>query len=166
MGVGGRGGVLFAFVVALSWLSAAIGLFARSPESASAVTFFVWFLPDPSSAFVPIVTMPGWIQGFAERQPVRRSESAGTYLASTTAPSAHPERPFPQVDRVAPGPNRTNGTKVVGGVRAGRGDVQPRGMSALGGRVAAAPSRLDTDGPWRILRFGTQRAAMSTSPTR
>ena len=42
-------GVLLAFVVALSWLSAAIGLFARSPESASAVTFFVWFLPTPAA---------------------------------------------------------------------------------------------------------------------
>jgi ABC-2 type transport system permease protein len=64
------GGILLAFVLALSWLSAAVGLIARSPEAASAFTFFVIFLPYPSSAFVPIDTMPGWIQGFAERQPV------------------------------------------------------------------------------------------------
>lgn len=63
-------GVLLAFVVGMSWFSAAIGLLARSPESASAFTFFVIFLPYPSSAFVPIESMPGWIQGFAERQPV------------------------------------------------------------------------------------------------
>jgi ABC-2 type transport system permease protein len=63
-------GVLVAFIVALSWLSAAVGLIARSPEAANAFTFFVIFLPYPSSAFVPIDTMPGWIQGFAERQPV------------------------------------------------------------------------------------------------
>jgi ABC-2 type transport system permease protein len=62
-------GILIAFVVALSWLSAAVGLLARSPEAASAFTFFVIFLPYPSSAFVPIDTMPGWIQGFAEHQP-------------------------------------------------------------------------------------------------
>ena len=28
------------------------------------------FLPYPSGAFVPIDTMPGWIQGISERQPV------------------------------------------------------------------------------------------------
>ena len=28
------------------------------------------FLPYPSSAFVPIDTMPGWLHGFAEHQPV------------------------------------------------------------------------------------------------
>ena len=33
-------------------------------------TFFVSFLPYPSSAFVPVATMPGWIQGFARHQPV------------------------------------------------------------------------------------------------
>jgi ABC-2 type transport system permease protein len=28
------------------------------------------FLPYPSSAFVPISTMPSWIRGFASNQPV------------------------------------------------------------------------------------------------
>jgi ABC-2 type transport system permease protein len=28
------------------------------------------FLPYPSSAFVPIDTMPSWIQGFATHQPI------------------------------------------------------------------------------------------------
>lgn len=28
------------------------------------------FLPYPSSAFVPIDSMPGWLHGFAEHQPV------------------------------------------------------------------------------------------------
>jgi ABC-2 type transport system permease protein len=63
-------GVLLAFVLALSWLAAVIGLLARSPEGANAFTFFVMFLPYPSSAFVPVATMPSWIQGFAEHQPV------------------------------------------------------------------------------------------------
>jgi ABC-2 type transport system permease protein len=63
-------GVLFVFILAISWLSAAVGLLTRSPEAASGFTFFVIFLPYPSSAFVPIETMPSWIQGFAELQPV------------------------------------------------------------------------------------------------
>lgn len=63
-------GVLALFVLALSWLSAAIGILARSPEAANGMTFLISFLPYPSSAFVPIHTMPSWLQGFARNQPV------------------------------------------------------------------------------------------------
>jgi ABC-2 type transport system permease protein len=62
-------GVLLAFVLAVSWLSAAVGLIARSPEAAGGFTFVLMFLPYPSSAFVPIDTMPTWLHGFAEHQP-------------------------------------------------------------------------------------------------
>jgi ABC-2 type transport system permease protein len=64
------GGILVLYVLALSWFSAVIGLLAKSPEAASGFSFFVLFLPYPSSAFVPINTMPSWIQGFAQHQPV------------------------------------------------------------------------------------------------
>jgi ABC-2 type transport system permease protein len=63
-------GMLALFVLALSWFAAVIGLLARTPEGANGFTFFVMFLPYPSSAFVPIDTMPGWIHGFATHQPV------------------------------------------------------------------------------------------------
>ncbi len=66
----GAAGVLVAFLVAVSWFSAAIGLLARSPEAAGGFTFVVTFLPYPSSAFVPVETMPSWLQGFATHQPV------------------------------------------------------------------------------------------------
>jgi ABC-2 type transport system permease protein len=66
----GAVGILLAFVLAITWLAAAIGLLAKTPEAASGFTFFVAFLPYPSSAFVPIDTMPGWLQGFARHQPV------------------------------------------------------------------------------------------------
>jgi ABC-2 type transport system permease protein len=62
--------VLGAYVVALSWISAAMGLLARTPEAAGGFTFFMSFLPYPSSAFVPVDTMPGWLHGFAEHQPI------------------------------------------------------------------------------------------------
>jgi ABC-2 type transport system permease protein len=64
------GGTLLAFVVAVSWLAAAIGLLARSPEGANGATFLLMFLPYASSAFVPVATMPDWLQGFARHQPV------------------------------------------------------------------------------------------------
>jgi ABC-2 type transport system permease protein len=66
----GAVGMLALFVLAFSWLSAAVGLVTSSPEAASGFTFFVMFLPYPSSAFVPIATMPSWLQGFASHQPV------------------------------------------------------------------------------------------------
>ncbi|WP_261575281.1 ABC transporter permease [Frankia gtarii] len=72
-GVGGwlaAVGVLALFVLALSWLSATIGIIAGSPEAANGFTFFVSFLAYPSSAFVPIDTMPSWLRGFARDQPV------------------------------------------------------------------------------------------------
>ncbi len=64
------GGILVAYIFALSWLSAVVGLLSKSPEAASGFSFFFLFLPYPSSAFVPINTMPSWIQGFAQHQPV------------------------------------------------------------------------------------------------
>lgn len=63
-------GVLLLFILAMSWFSAAIGLLAKSAEAANGFTFFVMFLPYASSAFVPISTMPSWLQGFARHQPV------------------------------------------------------------------------------------------------
>jgi ABC-2 type transport system permease protein len=61
-------GILLGFILAVSWLSAAVGLLTKSPEAAG-FTFLVMFLPYPSSAFVPIDTMPTWIHGFASNQP-------------------------------------------------------------------------------------------------
>jgi ABC-2 type transport system permease protein len=65
----GAAAVLALFVLAISWLSAAVGLVTRSPEGAGGFAFFVMFLPYPSSAFVPIDTMPSWLHGFASHQP-------------------------------------------------------------------------------------------------
>jgi ABC-2 type transport system permease protein len=62
-------GVLALYVLALSWFAAAIGIVVRSPEAAQGITFLVSFLPYPSSAFVPIHTMPPVLQGFAANQP-------------------------------------------------------------------------------------------------
>lgn len=63
-------GLLFAYITAISWLAAVLGLLAKSPEAAGGFTFLMMFLPYPSSAFVPIGTMPTWLHGFAENQPL------------------------------------------------------------------------------------------------
>ncbi len=63
-------GVLLLFVLAISCLAAVAGLLATSAEAASGFVFAIIFLPYPSSTFVPIATMPTWLQGFARDQPV------------------------------------------------------------------------------------------------
>ena len=66
-----RGGVRltilygFAFV----WLFIAMGLMAGSPQAAQGLSFLVFPLSFVSSAYVPVATMPGWMQGFASNQP-------------------------------------------------------------------------------------------------
>ena len=63
-------GLLSLFILAISWFSAAVGLFASSPEAASGYTFFAVFLPYISSGFVPVDTLPEWLQGIAQHQPL------------------------------------------------------------------------------------------------
>lgn len=58
------------FVLALSWLAAVFGVLASGPESANLMTIVFMFLPYVSTAFVPADTMPHWLRGFAEYQPV------------------------------------------------------------------------------------------------
>jgi ABC transporter DrrB family efflux protein len=61
--------LLFALAVSLGY--ALIGLTVRSPEAVNAATFPIIFpLTFASSAFVPVLTMPSWLRGFATHQPV------------------------------------------------------------------------------------------------
>ena len=61
--------LLFALAVSLGY--ALIGMTVRSAEAVNAATFPIIFpLTFASSAFVPVATMPGWLQGFATHQPV------------------------------------------------------------------------------------------------
>jgi ABC transporter DrrB family efflux protein len=69
------------FGYALTWVFATIGLLLRDPESAQAAAFPVMApLVFASSAFVPVATMPGWLQPFAEHQPVSVTASAARAL--------------------------------------------------------------------------------------
>jgi ABC-2 type transport system permease protein len=62
--------VVVLFILALSYLAAAVGLVAGSPEAANSMTILLMFLPYVSTAFVPVDTMPSWLHGFAEHQPM------------------------------------------------------------------------------------------------
>ena len=56
---------------AFSWVSAAIGMLVKNAETAQ-VAGFVWVFPIifASSIFVPIETMPDWLQAFANISPI------------------------------------------------------------------------------------------------
>ncbi|WP_449278417.1 ABC transporter permease [Leucobacter sp. GX24907] len=58
------------YILAITYLFAAIGLASGSPEAANGYGFILLFLPYLSSAFVPVSTMPRWLQPIAEHQPV------------------------------------------------------------------------------------------------
>ncbi|MGO2859919.1 MAG: ABC transporter permease [Brevibacterium sp.] len=58
------------YILAITYLFAAIGLAARSAESANGYGFILLFLPYVSSAFVPVETMPKWLEVFADNQPI------------------------------------------------------------------------------------------------
>ena len=56
---------------AFSWVFALIGLVSSSPEAANAYGFTIIFpLTFVSSAFVPVQSMPSWLQPIAEHNPV------------------------------------------------------------------------------------------------
>jgi ABC transporter DrrB family efflux protein len=59
------------FTFALSWMAATVGLRASNGEAAQAALFpLVFPLVFASSAFVDTSFMPGWLQAFANHQPV------------------------------------------------------------------------------------------------
>jgi ABC-2 type transport system permease protein len=60
--------VLFGF--AFVWMFITMGLAAGSPQAAQSLSFLVFPLSFVSSAYVPVSTMPGWMQGFATYQPM------------------------------------------------------------------------------------------------
>ncbi len=73
------------FGYALCWVFATLGLFLANPESAQAAAFPVMApLVFASSAFVPVASMPGWLQPFANHQPVSVTASAARALVLGT----------------------------------------------------------------------------------
>jgi ABC-2 type transport system permease protein/oleandomycin transport system permease protein len=63
-------GLLLLIGYAFSWVFAFIGLVASSPEASNAYGFTILFpVTFLSSAFVPVESMPSWLQGIAEANP-------------------------------------------------------------------------------------------------
>ena len=75
-------GLVLLFGYTFAWIFATVGLAVGDPETAQAAAFpVVAPLVFASSAFVPVASMPGWLQPFAEHQPVSVTASAVRALA-------------------------------------------------------------------------------------
>ena len=64
-------GILVLFTLAFSWISAIMGVVAKSVEGVQWMSFIIVFpLTFASGAFAPTETLAGWIKPFAENQPI------------------------------------------------------------------------------------------------
>lgn len=64
-------GLLLAWGFAFSWVGAFLGLSLSTPETVQAASFPTIFpLVFASSIFVPVQTMPGWLQAFVQVNPI------------------------------------------------------------------------------------------------
>jgi ABC-2 type transport system permease protein/oleandomycin transport system permease protein len=79
--------LMLLFGYALSWIFATIGILVADPEAAQAASFPILApLIFASAAFVPVASMPTWLQGFASNQPVSVVTSAVRDLTLGSAP--------------------------------------------------------------------------------
>lgn len=61
---------------AFTWLFVLLGILAGNPQAAQGMALLVFPFTFVSSAFVPVATMPGWIQPFARNQPLTQLVNA------------------------------------------------------------------------------------------
>jgi len=64
------------FALAFSWLFLTIGLMAKTAQAANGFSMIVFPFTFVSSAYVPVGSMPGWMQAFARNQPVTAMANA------------------------------------------------------------------------------------------
>lgn len=66
---------------AFTWVFAALGLAAGNPQAAQGMSMLAYPVIFVSSAYVPVSTLPGWMQPVAEHQPVTAMVNAVRSLA-------------------------------------------------------------------------------------
>lgn len=81
-------GLCMLYGFAFCWLFNALGLYSGSPQAAQSLSLFVFPLSFVSSAYVPVATMPGWMQWFAENQPITPMTNAVRILTQGQAAEA------------------------------------------------------------------------------
>ena len=61
---------------AFTWLFVLMGIISGNPQAAQGMGLLVFPFTFVSSAFVPVESMPGWMQAFAEHQPLTQIVNA------------------------------------------------------------------------------------------
>jgi ABC transporter DrrB family efflux protein len=77
-----------AFGFAFEWFFITLGLVAGTAQAAQGMALIVFPFTFLSSAYVPVKTMPGWLQAFAEHQPITDMVDAVRALTQGTAAEA------------------------------------------------------------------------------
>jgi len=76
-GVVASGLLVIAFAWCLSWIFAFLGMIAKSASGVQGISMLILFpLTFLSNAFVPISTLPGWLQAFVNFNPISHLISA------------------------------------------------------------------------------------------
>jgi ABC-2 type transport system permease protein len=86
-------GLCVVYGVAFDWLFVSGGLYAGNAQAAQGLSFLVFPLTFVSSAYVPVSTMPGWMQGIARVQPI--TAMCDTVRILTQGPSLAHTLPHP-----------------------------------------------------------------------
>jgi ABC transporter DrrB family efflux protein len=63
-------GLVIVFGFAFEWVFVTMGLFAGDGQAAQGMGMIVFPFAFISSAYVPVASMPGWLQAFAKHQPL------------------------------------------------------------------------------------------------
>jgi len=77
----GAFGLCVVFGFAFEWLFILLGMLAGAPQAAQGMSMLVFPFTFVSSAYVPVSSMPGWLQAFAQHQPVTYMSDAVRALA-------------------------------------------------------------------------------------
>jgi len=88
-------GVVALFAFALIWLAVALGLAAKSVETASNTPMFLILLPFLGSGFVRTATMPEGLRQFSQYEPFSPVVDTVRGLSRMSASAAMPTRPGP-----------------------------------------------------------------------
>ena len=130
-------GVLTLFALALIWLATALGLAAKSVETASNTPMFLTLLPFLGSGFVPTASMPAGLRQFATYQPFTpvtetlRGLLTGTHIGANAMAQSPGASASPSPPTSGPGTSTTDATPAD----------PAEGKQVRSGRSAAVGSR-------------------------
>ncbi|GGH33860.1 ABC transporter permease [Microbacterium album] len=84
----GSVGLIALWILVITVVFAVLGMVAGSAEAASGYGFMLLFLPYVSSGFAPVESMPDWLQGFAQHQPMTPIIDAARALLNGETPGS------------------------------------------------------------------------------